>query len=210
MSSNLDPFTDEEDYLKPSEHTSSIGDLDSVFFRDYNSDKISHLSSDLNYFDSYEHELLCQKKVNHSCIETEEDSFSNSTSCEKKHNKPKNNHSRRHKMMNTELKEKLLRNNRESARRSRRRKKETLDRLMKENVELRKELSMFKTKLHSCLCRHCKEKLNMVSPERKSFINTGHVHKFITKPLVLFTTFTTLICVLFNFGEGIFYKKFFR
>ena len=206
---------DEEDYPKPSETTSSNGDFDSsVFFRDCNSDKLSQLSSDLNYFDSYEHDLLCQKKVNQYCIETEADSFSNSTSCEKNKNKPKNNRSHmskhNHKVMNTELKEKLLKNNRESSRRSRRRKKETLDRLMKENIELRKELSMFKTKLHSCLCRNCKEKLNMVPPERNSFIDTRHVQKFITKPLVLFTTFTTLICVLFNLGEGVFYKKIFR
>ena len=41
--------------------------------------------------------------------------------------------------MNKELKEKLLKNNTESETRSRKCKKETLDRLMKENGELRNE-----------------------------------------------------------------------
>ena len=72
--------------------------------------------------------------------------------------------------MNKELKEKLLKNNTESERRSRKCKKETLYRLMKENVELRNKQIMFKTRLHYCLCMNCKEKLNIVPQEKKSFI----------------------------------------
>ena len=75
MYSNLYFFMDGQDYLKPQEQASSIANLDSsVFFHDYSSEKLSHFSSDLNYFDSYEHELL-MPKTNESILHRNRSGF---------------------------------------------------------------------------------------------------------------------------------------
>lgn len=104
-----------------------------------------------------------------------------------------------------------LKNNRESARRSRKRKKETLDWLIKENLELRRQIGVVKTKLHSTLCRNCKEKVGIVQDGKKGVVveKEGMMsQRNYIKPLLLFTTFTMLIwCVFLNVVERIVERK---
>lgn len=107
-----------------------------------------------------------------------------------------------------------LKNNRESAQRSRKRKKELQTRMEKENIELRRQLTSLKEKLHNRLCPECKQKLNITSSSSSQqqqhqtpltsgapIITTQTINKFISKPFVLFTTFTAVLCI-YNFFNG--------
>ena len=93
--------------------------------------------------------------------------------------------------------EKILKN-RECARQSRLRKRETIDKLFKENAQLKKEVSFLKSKLKENICIQCKNKLENKTGES----NKNHlVQNNITSPLkkiVLFTTFTTILCLVIN------------
>ena len=110
-----------------------------------------------------------------------------------------------------------LKNNRESAQRSRKRKKELQTRMEKENIELRRQLTSLKEKLHNHLCLECKQKLNLIpssfsspitapltqqpSTTNTPIIATQNINKVISKPFVLFTTFAAVLCI-YNFFNG--------
>ena len=130
-----------------------------------------------------------------------------------KYNTTTNNNNNNNKRM---TRAQRLKNNRESAQRSRKRKKELQTRMYKENIELRRQLTSLKEKLHNRLCPECKLKLNLTSLSSSSsqqqqhqtsstnstpIITTQTINKFISKPFVLFTTFTVVLCI-YNFFNG--------
>lgn len=89
--------------------------------------------------------------------------------------------------------EKILKN-RECARQSRLRKRETIDKLFKENAQLKKEVSFLKSKLKENICILCKNKLK--ESNRNHLVQNNLVSPL--KKIVLFTTFTTILCLIIN------------
>ena len=93
--------------------------------------------------------------------------------------------------------EKILKN-RECARQSRLRKRETIDKLFKENAQLKKEVSFLKSKLKENICIQCKNKLeNKTGETNKNHLVQNNIASPLKK-IVLFTTFTTILCLVIN------------
>lgn len=93
--------------------------------------------------------------------------------------------------------------NKESARRSRAKKKQEFSLLYQENESLKLENAFLKTKLHSLLCKSCKDKLTQTLNEltNQEPTNFSIKHNTISytenkKQVMMFTTFIVILCVL--------------
>ena len=91
-----------------------------------------------------------------------------------------------------------LMKNRECARQSRLRKRETIEKLFKENTQLKKDVVFLRMRLKENICYQCKQKITVKvdSKEGPQIVQSNSISPM--KKVLLFTTFATILCLLVN------------
>ena len=89
-----------------------------------------------------------------------------------------------------------LMKNRECARQSRLRKRETIEKLFKENAQLKKDVVFLRMRLKENICYQCKQKITVKvdNKEGPQIVQSNSISPM--KKVLLFTTFATILCLL--------------
>lgn len=105
---------------------------------------------------------------------------------------------KRKKELSKEKRAILLERNKESARNSRRRKKAAFEQLVKENIKLKKEISILKLKLKQNLCENCGNKLPnkvILKPNLPRMTQSSFNSR---KGLLFITSIAAILCIILN------------